>query len=125
MYATLYAAASDLIEPWKTCGKTYEGPDKYGCFWIGQSGLPTKEEEMRAAEAIRARMNEAAGYPAIAAPEWHSRQSDDNPFTCDAIALCLMPRAMAERAAKYGGNPMAAALANLREMGVEVRLSNE
>jgi hypothetical protein len=122
LYDTLYAATKDLIAPWKTCGKVYERDDRYGGFWIANSGLPTQEEEMRAAETIRARMNEAAGYSAIAKPEWHDKYSEDNPYTCPAILLCLMSRSVAERAARYGGDPMAAALARCREAGIEVKL---
>ena len=122
MFERLHTAVKPLLEPWKCVGTTYEGPDTYGGFWFGIKDGMTRQEQKSAIEAIRGLMNEAAGYPAMAKPEWHERYSQDNPYTCPAICLCLMPRAMAERAAAHGGDPMAAALANLREMGVEVRL---
>lgn len=107
-------------------GFTYETSDTYACIWlcVKEQSAPTLQQLLVYAQTLRSRVNSAVGYNILSKPDERGACDQDNPFTTDAVCLAVLPRDVAERADKYGGNPMAAALAACIEAGAEVRLGN-
>lgn len=94
-------------------GFTYETPDKYAAIWF---------KSVASATAFRDAMNKHMGWSIISKPDMLSSNSDLNPFTCDAVCVCPLPKDIADRNDKYGGDAMAAALDVCRQAGIEVRI---
>ena len=92
-------------------GFTYEVFDRYAGIWF-------KTEAQ--AWTFRDTMNKQIGWSIISKPDVMDKYSDLNPFTCDVACVLPLPKNIADRNEKYGGDAMKGALAACREAGIEV-----
>ena len=100
-----------LIQNSGCMGVTYETDDQYAAIWF---------KSMTDAAAFRKCTNERVGWSIISKPEALSAESESNPFACDAVCVCPLPKRIADRNEKYGGNAMAAALDACRQAGIQI-----
>jgi hypothetical protein len=125
IYLDLYTLAKDLFEPFVGVSRVYESYDTYGGFWITYGkAANTKVDAIRAmdaATAIRKLMNAHVGFSIIAKPQFYEANSDSNPYTSDAVCLCLVPKRIADRNEKCDGDAMIGALAACVDAGIEIR----
>lgn len=125
IYAEIYnKVAKDLFEPFIGVSRVYEGFDTYGGFWATY-GSKTKADAIRAMEAahaIRKRVNDHFGFSIVAKPEFHEAHIYLNPYTDDAIFLCLVPKSVADRNNAHNGDAMVGALAACVEAGITVNI---
>lgn len=75
-------------------GCTYEISDQYACLWF---------ETQEGAEKMRDLVNTLVGWPVLSKTEFHSVESDSNPFTRDAACTCPLPEKTAKKHEKHGG----------------------
>lgn len=95
-------------------GFTYENCDRYAGIWF-----ETEEQ----AWTFRHAMNKRIGWSIISNPETMDKYDDLNPFTCDVACVSPLPKDIADRNDKYGGDALKGALAACRESGIEVRIN--
>ena len=94
-------------------GVTYERNDRYTGVWF---------KTTQTAEAARKTINEHVGWSIMSKPGGYDKEDDDNPFTCDCFCVALVPKDVADRNDKHGGDPMVGALSECVEAGIEVRI---
>lgn len=123
VYKQLYDLAKHLFEPFHGVSTTYESDDSYGGFWatFATSAL-SDAQAMSAATVVRAFINTAIGYEIVAKPVIYRASDDANPLTMDAVCFCLVPKEVADRNAKYGGDATVGAYVACIEAGVTVKI---
>ena len=92
-------------------GVTYETFDIYAICWV---------KNMEAALDIRRIINTEYGWEILSKPKEVKKCSEDNPFIFDCVAMSVVPKHIADRNAKYGGDALIGALAGALEGGAEV-----
>lgn len=123
IYVDLYNVSKDLFASFKGVSRIYEGYDTYGGFWATYGGKDTKEDAIRIMEdanKIRKRMNDHVGFSIVAKPEFSKADNSANPYTNDAICLCLVPKSIADRNENCGGDAMVGALLACAEAEIKI-----
>lgn len=102
------------MEQAKGClGFTYETGDCYAGIYF---------KTMEEATTFHDACNKHVGWSIISKPEWLDQYSDSNPFTKAVACVSPLPKVIADRNDKYGGDAMVGALMACVDAGVEVRL---
>lgn len=94
-------------------GFTYENDDSYSGIWF---------ENMEGAKIMRKTVNERIGWSILAKPEAQDEYNDGNPFTCDVVCVCVVPKDVADRNGQYDGDAMTGALMACVKLGIKVRI---
>lgn len=109
----LFTLIRSMDEAKPCLGFTYERCDRYAGIWF-----PTEAD----AQTFRAALNSQIGWSIASKPDLLSAESDLNPFTVPVACISPVPKDIADRNDKYGGDAMVGALSACMEAGIEVRL---
>lgn len=108
-----FLLAKTLPESKTALGFTYETWDAYAVVWFR-----TVEE----ANDFRSAVNQSVGWSVASKPDVLDKNEGTNPWTMDVANVCILPKEIADRNDKYGGDALVGALAACVEAGVEIKI---
>ncbi len=109
----LFTLIRTMEEASPCMGVTYETCDQYAGIWF---------RSLTEATTFRDALNARIGWSIASKPDVMGADSDVNPFTFSVVCVSPLPKEIAERNDRYGGDAMVGALAACVEAGAEVRL---
>ena len=123
VFMAVWNQTKDLFEPFVSVSRQYETGGSYGGFWatLGKDAALRRPEAEAQAEKIRTYVNKLVGYSLMAKPEYTLANADHNPYTSDAVCFCLVPKSIADRNERFGGDAMLGALVACVEAGAFVK----
>lgn len=106
-----------LVPESKTAlGFTYETWDSYAAIWF---------KTVKEANDFRTAVNQSVGWSIASKTDVVDKHSEANPWTIDVAYVSILPKDLADRNDKYGGDALVGALAACVEAGAEVSMIKE